>query len=81
MKLLLEWLGLNEQSLNYLLKPNAIEGMNLNEIEVNTRADSAPLKTSTEAAIREIFQPTSSLELNQQKPSPVIIGKGYPDIK
>ena len=81
MKLLLEWLGLNEQSLNYLLKPNAIEGMDLNEIELNTRADSAPLKTSTEAAIREIFQPTSSLELDQQKPSPVIIGKGYPDIK
>ena len=81
MKLLLEWLGLNEQSLKYLLKPNAIEGMDLNEIELNTRADSAPLKTSTEAAIREIFQPTSSLELDQQKPSPVIIGKGYPDIK
>ena len=81
MKLLLEWLGLNEQSLKYLLKPNAIEGMDLNEIELNTRADSAPLKTSTEAAIREIFQPNSSLELDQQKPSPVIIGKGYPDIK
>ena len=81
MKLLLEWLGLNERSLNYLLKPNAIEGMDLNEIELNTRADSAPLKTSTEAAIREIFQPNSSLELDQQKPSPVIIGKGYPDIK
>ena len=81
MELLLEWLGLDEQSLNYLLNPNAIKRMGLNDIELNTRADSAPLKTSTEAAIREIFQPNSSLGLEQQTPSPIVIGKGYPDIK
>ena len=75
MELLLEWLGLNEQSLNYLLNPNAIKRMGLNDIELSTRVDSAPSKTSAETAIREIFQPTSSLELDQQKPSPVIIGK------
>ena len=80
-KLLLDWLGLNEQSLNYLLKPNAIEGMKVNNIELNTIVDSAPSKTSTGAVIREIFQPNSSLGLDQHTPSPVIIGKGYPDIK
>tara|TARA_B100000674_G_scaffold497547_1_gene531714 strand:- start:961 stop:2220 length:1260 start_codon:yes stop_codon:yes gene_type:complete len=80
-ELLLDWLGLNEQSLNYLLKPNAIEEMKVNNIELNTIVDSAPSKTSTGAVIREIFQPNSSLGLDQHTPSPVIIGKGYPDIK
>ena len=36
MELLLEWLGLNEQSLNYLLNPNAIKRMGLNDIELST---------------------------------------------
>ena len=33
MKLLLEWLGLNEQSLNYLFKPDTIQGKKATESE------------------------------------------------
>ena len=78
MDLLLEWLGLNEQSLNYLLKPNSIEGTKTKTDKRDPGPTESSQRAEANANIRKIFPFNSNLQLCQHDPKHVIIGKGYP---
>ena len=67
-ELLLDWIGINKESLDFILK---------SETNIQINETPKPLTDSEVKSIREIFYASSTLtrgkDLNQ-----IIIGKGYP---
>lgn len=78
MELLFEWLGLNEKSIYYLLKPNEIQGFKDKTNASTLKVSKIGQKITEDIDTGTLFPVNSSLQLGQKKAQHIIIGKGYP---
>lgn len=77
--LLINWLNIDEDSINYIFKSHARNKQALNILAEEQEDENGVSEQFKESELRELFSHNSSLTLNKHARKHITVGKGYPD--